>query len=105
MVKRNDVYEPFNRQLDILYNKYGKKSFKSREQLKILMRQQGLHTVHGKNSLPSDLQASYAWDYLESEYAPVEYVPKEFEYEQEIVGKKIHVIRDKRTGRFVRWLS
>ena len=105
MVMADEVYEPLNRQLDILYNKYGKRALKSKQQLKILMRQQGLHHKNGKNLKPSDLQTAYAWDYLEIEYAPKQYVLREYEIEVEIIGRRPHVIRDKRTGRFIKWLS
>ena len=105
MVMADEVYEPLNRQLDILYNKYGKRALTTKATLKTLMGQQHLHRIKGRDYKATDLQVAYAWDYLEIEYAPKQYVPREYEIEEEIIGRRPHVIRDKRTGRFIKWLS
>ena len=102
-IKRyRDSYDPFNYQIDVIL---GKTAVKTKTQLQLLMRDAGLHDKKGRNLMPSDLQLSYAWDYVKREGRPViAYVPREYETIVRFRRFKRSVVRDKRTGRFVKWL-
>lgn len=101
-MSRRDPYDSFNHQIDVILSKT---DVKNKSQLTLLMQQAGLHDVKGRNLKPSELQLDVAWDYLKSHGRPVvQYLPRKYEVIVKLRNRKRSVVRNKKTGRFVKWL-
>jgi len=104
-MRRKDVYEPMNEYLDVIQNTL---DIKTKEQLSIVMRQMGFHKkkdIHKQTHFvkPSELQLDYAWRYLKEKQTV--YIPMEYEKIELFKKRKKRVVRDKRTGRFRKWID